>query len=138
MNLKTVNALGLIAPAPLLTRADEVSECHSKRRDCDPLPQTIRRLEALSEASDKKHCSVVVAHSHLADFSSQVRADGRRISAVVAGRYIDPEDHHDWAGQQTQRTWWSGVVVLGHCDGQGGFDPSWISLDALKREYGGE
>src|SRR6266567_8900075 len=70
-----------------LTRADEVSECHSRRRDCDPLPQTIRRLEVLSEASDKKHCSVVVAHSHLADFSSQVRADGRRISAVVAGCY---------------------------------------------------
>jgi hypothetical protein len=46
MNLKMVNELGLIVPAPLLTRADEVSECHSRRRDCDPLPQTIHRWEA--------------------------------------------------------------------------------------------
>jgi hypothetical protein len=55
---------------------------------------------------NKKHCSIVVAHSHLLDFSSQMQADGRRISAVGSTPSLD---------EPTSK---KSLVVGGHCASQ--------------------
>lgn len=73
----------------------------------------------------------VVGHSHFADYSVQADIRGNLIQAVVAGVYQDYNS--GWAGN-TQNGWWRGLVYLHGVEG-GQFDPEFISLDRIKREY---
>jgi hypothetical protein len=56
---------------------------------------------------------------------------GKKILGLVAGVYQDYDS--DWAGE-VNKLWWRGVVV---CRGvyDGCYDPQFISLEALRREY---
>lgn len=40
----------------------------------------------------------------------------------------------DWAGQ-SQFAWWRGIVVKHNCQPDGTFDPQFISLESLEKEY---
>lgn len=80
----------------------------------------------------KRFTSSTCGHSHLADYSVRTNGQGHKIMATVAGVYQDYET--DWAGV-TQNLWWRGVVVKRNVE-NGVYDPQFISLKTIKREYG--
>lgn len=79
----------------------------------------------------KLHSSCVVGHSHLLDFAQRTRADGRKITGLVAGCFSDW--FHSYAGDGG-RLWWRGAVVLRNVE-KGHFDIETISMDRIKKEY---
>lgn len=80
---------------------------------------------------NKYHGSCVCSHSHLADWSIRTDSNDRKIMGLVAGCYQDYES--TWAGR-TNKMWWRGVVMLYGVD-HGEFDPEFISLQRIRREY---
>jgi hypothetical protein len=69
---------------------------------------------------------------HLLDYRLLTGLNGRRLQAMVAGCYQDYDA--DWAGE-ANKLWWRGVVVKRNVE-DGHYDPQFISLDAIRREYG--
>lgn len=82
---------------------------------------------------NRLHTSSCAFHLHLADYSIRTTGDGRKIHGVLAGTYQDYES--SWAGR-AGKLWWNGVVVAREVDGRGHFEPQFISIGALKAEYG--
>lgn len=80
----------------------------------------------------KQHSSCVVAHSHTVDYAVRTDIYGNHIQGLVCGVYQDYDS--PWAGV-CNRLWWRGTVHLRNVEG-GNFDPQFISLGALRREYG--
>lgn len=80
----------------------------------------------------KKLSSGTQGHLHLADWSTRVALDGRRIMGCFVGSYLDYPV--DWAGVIAD-LWWNGVVVKRNVS-QGCYDPTFISIAALQKEYG--
>lgn len=79
----------------------------------------------------KHYSSCTCGHSHLMDFAVRTQANGKKLFGLVAGACIGY--HQGWAGHANQ-LWWDGVVVKRNVhDGQ--YDPQFISLEALFREY---
>lgn len=74
----------------------------------------------------------VCGHSHTADFAIRTKPDGSKIMGLVAGVYQDYDS--DWAGHVND-LWWRGVVVLRDVEG-GSFDPQFISLERIRKEFG--
>lgn len=81
---------------------------------------------------NKQHSSCTAGHLHLADQCSHTTVDGRRIHASIVGCYQDYDS--DWAGE-SNRLWWRGVLVKRNVE-NGMYDSQWISIDALRKEYG--
>ncbi len=80
----------------------------------------------------KRYRSCSVGHSHKRDmyFKDDVGSGGA-IGAVVGCFKGDSEA---WAGQ-ANKEWWKGVLIKRNiCDGR--YEPQWVSLDTLRREYG--
>jgi hypothetical protein len=82
----------------------------------------------------KKFVSCVVGHSHLKDECIRNTERSTTIQAVVAGVYQDYDS--DWAGS-VNKLWWRGLVYLRNVE-DGRFDTQWISMAALKKEYGND
>jgi len=80
----------------------------------------------------KNHSSCVAAHSHTVDWAVRHTTSGKRVMGLVAGVYQDYES--SWAGS-LNKLWWPGVIVLRGTE-QGSYDPEFISLSSLRREYG--
>ena len=80
----------------------------------------------------KHYTSCTAGHSHLMDYTVRTRADGRKMMGLVAGCYIDKP--HSYAGV-CNNLWWSGVVVKRNVH-EGTYDPQFISLATLRKEYG--
>lgn len=80
----------------------------------------------------KKLSSATCGHSHLADWSAQTNLRGQRIMGCFVGCLQDWDP--DWAGEVAS-LWWRGVVFKRNVS-DGGYDPQFISLDAIKKEYG--
>jgi hypothetical protein len=80
----------------------------------------------------KNHCSCVVGHSHTVDWSVRSSPTGNRIMGLVAGVYQDYDS--PWAGN-ISHLWWRGIVHLRNVE-DGEFDPEFVSLGALRRQYG--
>jgi hypothetical protein len=76
--------------------------------------------------------SCTVGHLHLADWSSHTTANGRKMMGLVCGVYQDYDA--PWAGKVNQ-LWWRGVVFKENVE-DGRYDPSFISLNTLKKMYG--
>ena len=79
----------------------------------------------------KNHTSSVCGHSHTADFAVKSSSTGKTIMGLVCGVYQDYDS--SWAGT-TNKLWWRGVTLLRNVGG-GTFDPSFISLSSLRKEY---
>lgn len=80
----------------------------------------------------KKFKSCTVGHSHLLDFAQRTSADGTKINGLVAGCF---QEHVPSYAGNSASLWWSGVVIKrGVKDGM--YDPEFVSIDRLKREYG--
>lgn len=79
----------------------------------------------------KRHVSSTCGHSHLADLSYDTAGANRKVMGAVVGCYQDYQS--DWAGE-ANRLWWRGVLVKRNVE-NGTYDPQFISIEALKKEY---
>jgi hypothetical protein len=77
--------------------------------------------------------SCTAGHLHLLDFSVRTTVDGRKIMGCMAGVYQDY--YADFAGHANQ-LWWRGVVVKDNVTA-GAYDPRFISIEQLRKEYQG-
>lgn len=80
----------------------------------------------------KQYQSCTQGHVHTTDYCVRTSASGKNIHGMVAGVYQDY--YADWAGE-ANTLWWKGVVVKDYVE-NGSYDPQWISLDSIKKEYG--
>ncbi len=75
--------------------------------------------------------SSVCGHSHLLDYSVRTDNAGRKLMGLVGGCFQDYEA--DWAGE-CNKLWWRGLTILHNTD-NGSFDPEFVSLQRLCKEY---
>lgn len=80
----------------------------------------------------KKLSSATQGHLHLADWSTRMAVNGKRLMGCFVGCYQDYPS--DWAGN-CAKLWWSGVVIKRNVE-DGCYDPEFISIARLKKEYG--
>lgn len=80
----------------------------------------------------KQYTSCSAGHIHTADYAIRTNADGWKLHGLLGGCFQDYDS--DYAGE-ANRLWWRGCV---HKRGvtKGNYDPSFISLERLKKEYG--
>lgn len=79
----------------------------------------------------KKHQSCVVGHQQGRQVATSSRADGRTLTAIIAGSaYLHDEDYMGIQGNKHFR----GIVML-HEVNQGSFDESFVSLNFLRDKY---
>jgi hypothetical protein len=79
----------------------------------------------------KQLASCSAGHVHTADYAIRTSSDGTKIHGLVAGCYFDYDS--DWAGD-ANRLYWRGLVLKKNVS-DGEYDPQFISLKALKKEY---
>ncbi len=79
--------------------------------------------------------SCVMGHSHIFDYATRTDAKGKRVTGLVAGCYLDPQQYEDYAGPQGNRMFWKGVVML-TVNSPGSFDMDQISISRLEAAYG--
>jgi hypothetical protein len=80
----------------------------------------------------KRHESCTAFDLHLVDYFVDNAVAGRKIQGLVAGCFQDYDA--DWAGE-ANHLWWRGVVIARNVE-NGNYDPQFISLDNLRKEYG--
>jgi hypothetical protein len=80
----------------------------------------------------KEFVSCTCGHIHVMDFAERTTVGGKKIYGCVAGVFQDYDS--EWAGE-VNKLWWRGVVVKRGVE-NGGYDPEFISLARLKKEYG--
>ena len=80
----------------------------------------------------KQFKSVTCGHIHVFDHCVRTDASGNRINGLVAGVFQDFDS--EWAGE-VNKLWSRGVVVKRNVS-DGNYDLQWISIDALRNEYG--
>ncbi len=79
----------------------------------------------------KKHQSCVVGHQQGRQVAYAIRADGKTLTAIIAGSCYEHDE--DYMGAQGNH-YWRGIVVL-HEVHDGCFDEMFVSLDFLKKRY---
>lgn len=80
----------------------------------------------------KQYSSCVAAHSHLVDYAVRTDTHGKHLQGLVVGVFQDYES--GWAGA-SNNLWWRGIVYLRGLS-NGNYDPEFISLGALRGQYG--
>jgi hypothetical protein len=80
----------------------------------------------------KQYSSCTVGHLHTTDYCVRTNAEGKPIHGLVAGVFQDYVS--GWAGKANE-LWWRGVVVKRGVH-EGTYDPQWISINQLRKEYG--
>lgn len=80
-----------------------------------------------------RYNSCVVGHTHKRDIYFRDGVAGKAAIGLVAGSYKGAEE--SWAGQ-ANKSWWKGAVVLHNIE-DGYFEPQFVDLQTLSREYGG-
>lgn len=88
---------------------------------------------AYSIISNRNHSSTC-GHSHKRSLYFKDSAHPRPIIGLVAGCFKGAEE--SWAGQANSE-WAKGIFIKRGVEG-GVYDPQWISMEALEREYGGK
>lgn len=81
---------------------------------------------------DKTGTSCVAGHLHTFDYATRTNINGHVRNGLIAGCYQDYDA--PWAGA-INHLWRSGVCILNNVE-NGDYDLQWISLKALKEEYG--
>lgn len=79
-----------------------------------------------------RYNSCVVGHTHKRDVYFKDGVGHGTAIGLVAGCYKGAEE--SWAGQSNSQ-WWKGVVVLRSIE-NGCFEPQFVNLSSLRREYG--
>lgn len=93
---------------------------------------TMGRPASTAQAQlNKKHMSCIAGHQQGLQFATAQRADGKRITSIIAGScYTHEEDFLGGQGNQH----WRGCLML-HEVNNGQFDLMPVSLDYLKGKY---
>lgn len=81
---------------------------------------------------DKVGASCIAGHLHTLDFATRTNVAGRTRNGLVVGCYQDYPA--DWAGE-INKIWKPGVAILRNVE-EGNYDFQWVSMKALKSEYG--
>jgi hypothetical protein len=79
----------------------------------------------------KNYSSCVAAHSHTVDWAVRSGSNGKTIMGLVAGVYQDYKS--GWAGN-VNSLWWHGLVLMKNVE-DGMYEPEFIGIDTLKKEY---
>lgn len=80
----------------------------------------------------KNGMSTIAAHSHTLDFATRRTVGDKHLNALVVGCYQDYIN--PWAGA-IGKFWQAGIPILRNVH-EGNFDFQWVSIEALKKEYG--
>jgi hypothetical protein len=83
----------------------------------------------------EKHCSTVVGHNHIWDVAVGRDGRGRKLFALSAGCYLDPQQDEHYAGQNN-RDWTRCITILYDVvEGfpEGGFNM--ITAEAIQKRY---
>lgn len=91
-----------------------------------------RPASTASAQLNKKHMSCVAGHQQGRQSSSAYRADGKRITSIIAGSCY--EHNEDYLGPQGNNHW-RGVLML-HNVVDGEFDETYVPLTYLRKTYG--
>lgn len=78
------------------------------------------------------HMSTIAGHQQGRDVAYAKRADGKRITSIIAGSYYQHDEGY-LNGQTNDH--WRGLVMLNEVN-EGSFDEMFISIDYLKKKYG--
>lgn len=81
---------------------------------------------------NKKHMSCVAGHQQGRQSASAYRADGKRITAIIAGSCYEHDE--DYLGPQGNNHW-RGLIML-HDVLDGEFNEMYVNLDFLRYKYG--
>ena len=79
-----------------------------------------------------RNCSTTCGHSHKRSVYFKDGAHPQGIIGLVAGCYKGGEE--SWAGQANE-SWWKGVVVKRDIH-KGLYEPQFVSLESIQKEYG--
>lgn len=80
---------------------------------------------------NKKHMSCVVGHKQGRDVAYDYKADGSRMTAIIAGScYLHDEHYLNYQSNNH----WRGIIVLNEVD-NGQFDEMFVSLNYLRKRY---
>lgn len=80
---------------------------------------------------NKKHMSCMAGHQQGRQSATAVRADGKQITAIIAGSCYEHEE--GYLGPQGNRHWHGVVMLHNVCDGE--FDECFVPLHYLKSKY---
>lgn len=80
----------------------------------------------------KKHMSVIAGHQQGLQIATAHRADGKRLTSVIAGSCYEHDE--DYLGSQGNNHWRGFLMLHDVEDGQ--FDLMSVSLDYLRKKYG--
>lgn len=80
----------------------------------------------------KQYQSCTAGHLHCLDWANRTTARGEKIYGLVSGVFQDYDS--SWAGE-VNKLWWRGVVIKRGVE-NGCYDPEFVSLDRLRKEYG--
>lgn len=81
---------------------------------------------------NKKHMSCIAGHQQGRQSASAYRADGKRITSIIAGSCYEHDE--DYLGPQGNNHW-RGVLML-HSVNDGEFDECYVPLSWLRTKYG--
>jgi hypothetical protein len=81
----------------------------------------------------KQFVSATQGHTHVLDYCERTRPDGGKLMGLICGVFQDYDS--EWAGAELCKLWWRGVVIKRNVE-DGAYDPQFVSLKALQREYG--
>jgi hypothetical protein len=80
----------------------------------------------------KNYTSCTAAHSHSVDYAVRSVTGGKKIHGLVAGVFQDYDT--TWAGAINEK-WWRGLVICHNVE-DGMYDPEFVSMERLRKEYG--
>lgn len=106
---------------------EDVAFCHYF-----PSGQLGRPTGSARAILQRMHMSCIAGHLQGRDIAFGKRADGKEITAIIAGSFYSHEE--EYLSPMTNQHW-RGIVML-HQVHEGSFDEMMISLDYLKRRYG--
>ena len=91
-------------------------------------------IQSARAVLNKKHMSSVYGHTHIKDMAEGTRGDGKRVTALNVGCFLDPNQLMGYAGPQARERWWSGLVMLNDVS-DGEFDVEFHSIERIQRNY---
>lgn len=77
-------------------------------------------------------CSFTMGHQQALQFGHGYTAAGKRLTGLVAGSFYQHDE--DYMGPQKNNQHWRGVVLKENVQ-DGEYDPTFLSLDSLMKEY---
>ncbi len=75
--------------------------------------------------------SCTMGHSHRLDIATRTRKDGTRLWGLVCGCFFE---HYLKYAQTDNNAWWRGVILKRDVK-KGNYNPTFISLDTIKKRY---